>query len=298
MYPKSTDSSTTQKPKVAIVTRGEDGFTLQDFLAERLKVTKRASKAMIDARVVWINRKLTWMARHTLVAGDQVAFVVTQSTGAKQSKAKDVCPHIRVLWQDEWYLAADKPAGFLTQGKDSIEFLLGVQEHLPTLQAVHRLDRETSGVLLFAKTPAALNAAIAMFKTHRVTKCYNAIAAGNVESESSTLNETLDGERAVTHLRRLQSNAEASFLTLRIETGRTHQIRRHLSGIRHPIIGDRQYGVKNTNDPRVFSVTRQMLHSVELELPHPMVVGLHIKVHSPLPADFRSALKLFGLGKR
>lgn len=288
----------TSKPKIAIVTRDEEGISLQDFLAGRLGVTKRAAKTMIDARVVWVNRKLIWMARHPLRPGDKVAFVVQRSTGTKQDKSAEARPHIRVLWQDEWYLAADKPAGVLTQGHDSAEELLRAQENNPAIQAVHRLDRETSGVLLFSKGAEALEAAIAMFKTHRVVKQYAAIAAGAVERQHSTLTETLDGERAVTHLKRLQSTADASFLSLRIETGRTHQIRRHLAGIRHPVVGDRQYGVKHSDDPRVLSVTRQMLHAAELELPHPMVLGQHIKAHAPLPADFRAALKLFGLGKR
>lgn len=288
----------TARPKIAVVTRDEEGLSLQDFLAGRLGVTKRAAKAMIDARVVWVNRKLVWMARHPVNPGDKVAFVVTRNTGAKQDKSTEARPHVRVLWQDDDYLAADKPAGILTQGRDSAEELLRTQEGIPALQAVHRLDRETSGVLLFAKHAEALEAAIAMFKTHRVTKIYAAIAAGGVERQASTLSEALDGERAVTHLKRLQSNADASFLSLRIETGRTHQIRRHLAGIRHPIVGDRQYGVKHSDDPRVLSVTRQMLHASELELPHPMLLGQHIKAHAPLPADFRAALKLFGLGKK
>lgn len=288
----------TARPKIAIVTRDEEGATLQDFLAGRLKVTKRAVKAMIDARVVWVNRKLVWIARHTVKAGDKVAFVVQRSTGAKQDKTAEARPHIRVLWQDDWYLAVDKPAGVLTQGRDSAEEILREQEGNREIHAVHRLDRETSGVLLFSKNAEALEAAIAMFKTHRVVKFYAALAAGGVERQASTLTETLDGERAVTHLKKVQSNAEASFLSLRIETGRTHQIRRHLAGIRHPIIGDRQYGVKHADDPRLLSVTRQMLHASELELPHPMILGQHIKAHAPLPADFRAALKLFGLGKR
>ena len=287
------------KPKIAIVTRDEEGMTLQDFLSERLKVTKRAAKAMIDARVVWVNRKLIWMARQELRPGDKVAFVVQRSTGAKQDKSADRRPHIRVLWQDEHYLAVDKPAGILANGgRGSAEELLQTQEHNPEIRAVHRLDRETSGAMIFAKTEEAFDAAVDMFKTHRVIKVYAAIAAGSVERQNSTLTETLDGERAVTHLRRLQSNADASFLSVRIETGRTHQIRRHLSGIRHPIIGDRQYGMKRSDDLRQMSVTRQMLHSQELELPHPVLLGQHIKVHAPLPADFRAALKLFGLEKR
>ena len=266
---------TPNKPKIAIVSRDEEGLSLQDFLAGRLKTTKRAAKAMIDARVVWVNRKLVWIARHTLKPGDKVAFVVKAGTGAKQSKEGDRAPHIRVLWQDSRYLAVDKPAGILTQGRDSAEELLRRQEGNPAIAAVHRLDRETSGVLLFAKDAEALEAAIAMFRTHRVVKHYAAIVAGRFEREMSTLTETV-----------------------RIETGRTHQIRRHLAGVRHPIIGDRQYGVKQANDPRLLSVTRQMLHAQELELPNPLTPGEHIRAHAPLPADFRAALKLFSLGKR
>ena len=295
---RPTQPTPNAKPKIAVVAREEEGLSLQDFLANRLRVTKRAAKAMLDARVVWVNRRLVWIARHALRPGDTVAFVVRRGTGARQDKTAERRPHIRILWQDDHYLAADKPAGVLTQGRDSAEELLRAQEGNPAIAAVHRLDRETSGVLLFAKTAEALEAAIALFKTHRVLKQYAAIVAGDVERQASTLTETLDGERAVTHLKRLRATADASFLAIRIETGRTHQIRRHLAGIRHPVVGDRQYGVKKSDDPRVLSVTRQMLHAQELELPHPLIPGQHIRAHAPLPADFRAALKLFGLGKR
>ncbi len=295
---RPTQPTPNAKPKIAVVAREEEGLSLQDFLANRLRVTKRAAKAMLDARVVWVNRRLVWIARHALRPGDKVAFVVRPGTGARQDKTAERRPHIRILWQDDHYLAADKPAGVLTQGRDSAEELLRAQEGNPAIAAVHRLDRETSGVLLFAKTAEALEAAIALFKTHRVLKQYAAIVAGDVERQASTLTETLDGERAVTHLKRLRATPDASFLSLRIETGRTHQIRRHLAGIRHPVVGDRQYGVKKSDDPRVLSVTRQMLHAQELELPHPLIPGQHIRAHAPLPADFRAALKLFGLGKR
>ena len=85
---------------------------------------------------------------------------------------------------------------------------------------------------------------------------------------------------------------------MRIETGRTNQIRRHLSSIRYPVLGDRTFGLKSARDPRLMAVPRQMLHAASLTLPDPMVKGAEIKAHSPLPADFRSTLKLFGMGKR
>ena len=93
------------------------------------------------------------------------------------------------------------------------------------------------------------------------------------------------------------ASADASFLRVRIETGRTNQIRRHLASIRHPVVGDRVFGLKNVRDPRFMQVPRQMLHASTLSLPDPLDPHAEIKVHSPLPADFRAALRLFGMGK-
>lgn len=284
--------------QTVVVPRPWDGKTLQEFLADRLRVSKRQAKAMLDARVVWVNRKLVWMAAHVLNAGDWVTFSVEPGTGSKKEKVIDANCHIRVLLRDDHYLFVDKPAGILTQGAESLEEIIRKQEKNPDLSAVHRLDRETSGVLMMATNPDALNAAIAMFKTHRVGKIYHAIVMGRVDRHVSTLREAIEGERAITHFTRLKSNPDASFLKVRIETGRTHQIRLHMSSIRHPILGDRQYGVKETRDPRILAVSRQMLHATEIELPHPMILGQKLRAHSPLPADFRSTLKLFGLGKR
>ena len=84
---------------------------------------------------------------------------------------------------------------------------------------------------------------------------------------------------------------------MRIETGRTNQIRRHLAAIRFPVVGDRVFGLKTTRDPRLMQVPRQMLHASTLKLPDPLRPRDEISVHSPLPADFRGALKLFGMGK-
>jgi 23S rRNA pseudouridine1911/1915/1917 synthase len=91
---------------------------------------------------------------------------------------------------------------------------------------------------------------------------------------------------------------DASFLRVRIDTGRTNQIRRHLASIRHPVIGDRVFGIKNARDPRFMAVPRQMLHASTLELPNPLEAHSEIKVHSPLPADFRETLKIFGMGRK
>lgn len=291
---------TLSKPQSVVITRLWHGKTLQLFLADRVGISKRQAKFMIDSRVVWVNRKLVWMAQHVLAAGDAVTFSVMPGMGSKDTTVKKIAEkwHIRILWQDEHYLFVDKPAGMLSQGLNSLEDLIQKQESNPSLAIVHRLDRDTSGVLLVAKTRMARDAAVDIFKTRRVKKVYEAIVLGTVDQHRSTVNDELDGEKAITHMQRLQGNKDVTFLKIRIETGRTHQIRRHLSSVRHPVLGDSQYGLKATFDPRILSVTRQMLHAVEIELPHPLTLGLHIKAHSPLPADFRATLKLFGLGKK
>ncbi len=145
---------------------------------------------------------------------------------------------------------------------------------------------------------AALEAAIDVFRTHKVSKVYHAVVAGSFKFAHQIIETPIDNRPAVSKVTREAASAEASFLRVRIETGRTNQIRRHLAGVRYPIVGDRTFGLKSARDPRLMTVPRQMLHATALALPDPMRKGEEIKAHSPLPADFRSALKLFGMGKR
>ena len=137
-----------------------------------------------------------------------------------------------------------------------------------------------------------------VFKTHKVSKVYHAISAGSFKFAHQIVDTPLDGQPAVSKVTREAASADASFLRIRIETGRTNQIRRHLASIRYPIIGDRVFGLKNVRDPRLMQVPRQMLHASTLTLPDPLTPHAEIKAHSPLPADFRTALRLFGMGKK
>ena len=149
---------------------------------------------------------------------------------------------------------------------------------------------------MFAKRHAALEAAIEVFKTHRVLKVYHAVVAGAFKFAHRLINAPIDGQEAVTRVAREAVSSDASFLRIAIETGRTNQIRRHLASIRFPIVGDRVFGLKNARDPRLMRVPRQMLHASTLSLPDPLSPRETIKVHSPLPSDFRKTLRLFGMG--
>jgi len=265
---------------------------------------------MIDGRSVWVNRKCVWIARFALRTGDVVEVPAKVVKGAlKQSVptagAAAQPPqtaskrHVRVLWQNDNYLVCDKPAGLVScDDPKSVEIILREQEKIPTLEAVHRLDRDTTGCLLYAKNHAAFLAAVEVFKTHKVSKVYHAIVAGSFRFVHQVIDTPIDGQPAVSKVTRESASADASFLRVRIETGRTNQIRKHLSSIRYPIVGDRVFGLKNVRDLRLMQVPRQMLHASTLNLPDPLEPHAEIKVHAPLPADFRAALKLFGMGKR
>ena len=289
-----------------------DPKILQDFLALKFALSRRTAKAMIDGRSVWVNRKCVWIARFALRTGDLVEIpsqvvkgAVKQSTRTSQTSQTfqtsqtSVKRHVRVIWSNDNYLICDKPAGLVScDDPKSVETILREQEKVPTLEAVHRLDRDTTGCLLFAKNHAALVAAVDVFKTHKVSKVYHAISAGSFKFAHQIVDTPLDGQPAVSKVTREAASADASFLRIRIETGRTNQIRRHLASIRYPIIGDRVFGLKNVRDPRLMQVPRQMLHASTLTLPDPLDPHAEIKAHSPLPADFRTALRLFGMGKK
>ena len=283
-----------------------DPKVLQDFLALKFSLSRRTAKAMIDGRSVWVNRKCVWIARFALRTGDLVEIPSLVVKGArKQSGGEDArretkdVRHVRVLWSNESYLVCDKPAGLVScDDPKSVETILREQEKIPTLEAVHRLDRDTTGCLMFAKNHAAFLAAVEVFKTHKVSKVYHAVATGSFKYAHQVIDSPIDGQPAVSKVTREGAGADASFLRIRIETGRTNQIRKHLASVRAPIVGDRVFGLKSARDPRLMQVPRQMLHASILTLPDPLSPHDEISVHSPLPADFRATLKLFGMGKR
>ncbi len=307
--------------EILTVGRPDAGRPLQDFLSSRFGLSRRSAKAIIDGRSVWVNRRCVWIAHHLLKTGDTIEVPRAVVSAAKRQsssppKDKNVLDasnvpnaynrgetgpqrHIRILVETKDFVVADKPAGVLSNGgPGTAEDILRVQLNEPNLQAVHRLDRDTSGCLMFARNYAAYAAAVEVFKTHKVRKEYRAIVAGCFPYAHQRIDAPLDGQPAVSHVLREHSTPDASFLKVRIDTGRTNQIRRHLASVRFPIVGDRTFGLKHARDPRLMTVPRQMLHASSLELPDPTVKGATRKAHSPLPADFRSTLKRFGMGRK
>ncbi len=278
----------TPKPDTWTVLQKFAGASLQEYLAETLGISKRAAKQQIDARAVWVNDRCVWMAHHALRRGD----IVRIPRRAPSPTALSARPKkLAILFEDDDFLVVDKPAGIVSEGSDaSAEALLRLQLADPRVQAVHRLDRDTTGCLLFAKGPEAMEAAVRVFREHHIRKTYRAIVHERWDASASTLDLAIEGERALTRVTCVRANARASYLVVRIETGRTHQIRRHLAMARHPVLGDRQYGPKEITDPDLQAVRRPMLHAAELLMEHPTHSERDLRVFSPIPQDFHTWL--------
>jgi 23S rRNA pseudouridine1911/1915/1917 synthase len=213
---------------------------------------------------------------------------------------------LKIVYLDDALVIVDKPSGLLSMGsereKDRTAHRL-LNEHLKSLTKsrqqqifiVHRLDRETSGLMIFARSEAVQTTLQRDWK--EVTKKYLAIVEGIPASANGTMKDNLveskslivhrvphGGELAITHYRVIDRLGDKSLIELTIETGRKHQIRVQMAFLGHPIIGDRKYGTQT--DP----VRRLALHSCELRFRHP-VSGAPMEFHSPLPVRLKKLIE-------
>lgn len=268
-----------------IVGRGDEEELIA-FLSARLGASRRAAKRILDERGVFVNGRRVWMARHRLRPGDEVDV----RAGSRPDPERGPV----VLLETSGALVVDKPAGRLSnEGEGSVESLMRVSRCEPGLCAVHRLDRDTSGCLWLARSEADREAAVELFRGMRVRKVYEAIVLGRYPREREVLDQPIDGQEARTRVERIAANERASRLRLTLETGRTHQIRKHLLAAGYPIAGDRSYGTSRPLDRDFRNLPRQMLHALELEAA--LADGTPLRARAPLPEDFRSALRILGL---
>jgi len=272
-----------------VVDAAGDGSRLRDFIAERLGCSKRRAKALLDARRVFVNRRRIWMAQHRLRKGDLVEFDAGTDSAARQAKGGPEIVH-----REPGMLIAVKPAAMLTQGRGSLERRLRKGLNEPSLEAVHRLDRDTSGLVIFSLDPRVREQLIDQFRQRDLLKEYLAIVVGSPPPDLSKIEKRIDGKSATTHLRPLDCGRGVSLLECRIESGRTHQIRIHLAALGCPVLGDKKYGSKKLADRRLRRVPRQMLHAYRLGLRSP-ATGELLDIRKAPPADFMRVLKEFGL---
>lgn len=269
------------------VNRAENGWSLLDFLAARLGISRKQAKRLLDERVVFVNRRRVWMARHPLQAGD----VVETPASARPAKPPAA---VALLYEDEHALVVNKPAGVTSNGPGGLEERLQRQGTAGAV-AVHRLDRDTTGCNLFAKSSGDRERLVRLFEEREVRKTYRAIAVGRISEHRTRVDEPVDNLEAVTHLRILRATDAATYVEARPETGRTHQIRMHLKAIGHPLAGDRVYLTRELADDALRQAPRQMLHASRITWTCPWS-GRAVNVEAPLPPDFRDVLRALRLG--
>ncbi|HEY6762739.1 MAG TPA: RluA family pseudouridine synthase [Baekduia sp.] len=292
----------------------EAGQRLDALLAEPLGSRSRAAR-LIDAGAVTVDGRLR-PKRHVVSAGERV--VVDEAADAQAPAPGDVASAVTfgVPFEDEHLLVVDKPAGIVVHPArghgtgtlaQALEGTAEGGEEGWRAGLVHRLDRDTSGLLVVAKSDRVHAALKDELQRREITREYAALVEGRPPSRTGTIDAPIGRDRRVrtrqstdtdtprearTHFAIAEALDHYTLLTVTLETGRTHQIRVHLQAIGHPVAGDPEYGHAG-----LLGLTRQFLHARRLAFTHP-VTGETVVVESALPDDLEAALTRARAGER
>ena len=290
-----------QRRELLTVDAAAAGERLDLFLARALGLSRKAIKQALNGGRVFVDRQVVRRAGSLLQGGETVAITLDQAPAIAPA------PQPAILYQDEHLLALNKPPGFpahptVAGRPDALTWATqylraGGSDIVPIL--LHRLDADTSGLLLFARTAAANRCLAADFAERRIEKVYLALVAGAPPDTFAVENflrpgrrgrmEAVHagGQRAETSFRTLQRGAGYALVEARPKTGRTHQIRVHLAGAGFPLLGDTLYGGPTAiaRDVRTIPLQRHLLHAWILTFRHPGT-GCPQTLAAPLPDDF------------
>ena len=282
------------------------GERLDVFLAAEAG-SRAAAQRLIDAGLVLVDGAAR-PKRHTVAEGERV--IVRPAPVEEEPAAPP--PSFGVAYEDEHVLVVDKPPGVVVhpaRGHRSGTLAQALAGRAAgggdpeRAGIVHRLDRDTSGLLVVARTEAAFAGLKALMRERAIEREYLALVEGRPAARAGTIDAPLGRDRrvrtrvstdtdeprpAITHFETERALPGFTLLRVRLETGRTHQIRAHLLAIGHPVAGDPEYGRAG-----LLGLTRQFLHADRLAFEHP-VIGGRVDVRSPLPADLRIALSRAG----
>lgn len=291
-------------PMDHLVTAAEDGRRLRDVLRQVMQVSYTQMKsAKWDGRILVDGLPRT--VDQPVRAGETVTFLPDRSSPVYQPRP---CQRsVSVVWEDEHLLIIDKPAPLASQSSarqpdDTLENMVFAYLGQPRgfiYRPVNRLDKGTSGLMAVAKTAHAQQLMQRLLHTPQFVRRYLAVVEGRPEPEQGTVAlpiakedaasirrvVTPDGKPSVTHYETLCAGAR-SLVRLTLETGRTHQIRVHMSALGHPVCGDFLYGTELPALPGRFA-----LHSAEIDLIHP-VTGERLHINSPLPDELARLMEV------
>ncbi|WP_395331578.1 RluA family pseudouridine synthase [Novosphingobium sp. BL-8H] len=299
-------------------TIGEAGGRLDKALAEASGLSRERIKALMGEGRVTLSGKPAAQASLKVEPGTPFAIAVPAAIPA-EAIAQDI--PLNVVFEDEYLIIVDKPSGLVVHpaaGNLDGTLVNALLHHcrgqlsgiggVARPGIVHRIDKDTSGLLVVAKTDRAHEGLAVQFADHSIERAYRAIVAGkpipvsgtvtgsigrsNTNRKKMALVEEGRGKHAVTHYRTIEALKGATLVECRLETGRTHQVRVHMSSIGHSLLGDPVYG---RTPPAIRPVVqrlgfhRQALHAAELGFVHP-VTGETVRFSSPLPDDMRALI--------
>ena len=291
------------RPDSIFIWRNEEETTLLQCLEQKLSDHKRSSlKAMMKYGQVAVNGVPTSQFDVTVQPGDEMSVNFTRPFVTFSH------PRIRLVYEDDDIIVVHKGSGILSVGTDNRSdgtaysivrnYLKNKDPHLK-LFIIHRLDRDTSGLMMFAKNIEAKEAMQHNWNNMVLSRTYVAVVEGKVEEESGTVRSYLaetsqyevyctqnpeEGQLAITRYKRLDCRHGYSLMELSLDTGRKNQIRVHMKDLGHPIVGDRKYGAKSS------PLRRMALHARTLRFVHP-VTRKDMLFETPIPSRFLSLLK-------
>jgi len=285
------------------VSKEHEGLDVESYLKQILQYSGRRIQKLTRQKGIVLNGRTAFLQKKVKL-GDTLRVLNSEDTAFGVQPEEGL---IEILYEDDHMLVVNKPAhqlvhptGQTTTGTlaNYLAYVLQERNIVAAIRPVHRLDRETSGCIIFAKDSRSQFILEQQLKEKKLKRIYWALVSGLVSPASGTIDAPIgahpslpnrravhkQGEQAITHYRTIHSYSDTSLLELTLETGRTHQIRLHLAHLGYPIIGDGMYGVRSS------WMTRQALHAASVRFIH-IKDNREITIQAPLPKDFTDALE-------
>ena len=295
--------------KKALIVESEEQKRIDAYISENTEYSRTAVQRLIEEEKITVNGKKE-KASYKVQNGDKIEI---EEEPAKEIELKAQDIPLEILYEDNDIIVVNKPKGMVVHPangnpdgtlvnaimsicKDSLSGIGG--EIRPGI--VHRLDKNTSGAIIIAKNDKAHINLSEQLKNHEIKKTYIALVRGVVKENNATINMPIgrskkdrkkmdvdkNGKEAITHFKVLKRYKDCTLLEINIETGRTHQIRVHLSHIGYPIIGDEVY----SNGKNKWNIEGQCLHAKSLDFKHP-ITGKNMHIEAPIPEYFENIIK-------
>ncbi len=290
------------------------GLRLDVFLSEQAGLTRSAAQKLIERGDALVSGKLS-SKNYKLKFGDEITLTLPE---AKELAAQPEDIPLEIVFEDDELILVNKAQGMVVHpaaGHDGGTLVNALLHHckgrLSAINGVirpgivHRIDKDTSGILVIAKTNKAHLSLAEQIKEHSVSREYFCLAHGKFKEESFIVDKPIGrhpkdrkkmaivkegGRNAVTHVTVLKQFDDSALLRCRLETGRTHQIRVHLSSLGHPVVGDPVYGVKSDRFVKKYKLNGQLLHAALLGFIHPETKE-YMEFSVPLPEHFQRVLE-------